>query len=470
MAVIESGEPESYEFYNEQLKLWRRITNTPLGDGFVMTMEDITEQKRISEEIEESARLLNAVLDASPIALVVYAAIRDDHDVIQDFQPIVVNRQALEISGYTSERFLRETFFERSPPSRELRLDALRKVVEEQHQERFEHQVYSTGRWVDSIATPFGDGFIATSKDITALKEQTRIIEEQAMLFEGVLSSLQNGLTILGIIRNDAGELEDLRYLQIADITVAEMRMPRDAIIGNTMRNIYPGIDQTNYWSAYRAVVETGTPQHFETHFTMQGYDNYLLNWVTPLGSDKLVSVYYIVNDLKRTQKELEHTVHELKRSNDDLEQFASVASHDLQEPLRKLQSFGSMLEQRYADRLDENGVNLLQRMQGAAGRMRDLVSGLLSFARLSGYSDGKLVPVDLALLLHSVMADLDEALASAKGAISIRGAMPQVAGIEGQLRHLFHNLLTNAIKFRKAGVRPRIEVTARPREAADRV
>ncbi len=459
VAVIESGRQESYEFFNEQLAMWRRITNTPLGDGFVMTMEDITEQKNISGQIEESAKLLNAVLDNTPVAVVVYESIRDNDGDIVDFRPIIANQLALSTSGYTLESFMAQTILERSQEARN-EVASLIAVVRDRVHKTHEHQVASSGRWVRAITTAFGDGFIATAQDITEQRAQSKLIEEQATLFNGVLSSLQNGLAIYRIIRDDAGKLEDLEYIQVADSVLRDTGRTREAMLGTRIRSAYPGIEGTDYWTAYRRVAEHGEPASFETHFTLPGYDNYLLNWVTPIGDDKLVNVYYIVNDLKRAQQELEHTVHELRRSNEDLEQFASIASHDLQEPLRKVQSFGAMLESRYADALGEGGRDLVQRMQSAAGRMRNLVTGLLSFARLSGDENLPLSAVDLHTLLAEIAADLDQTAEATGGAIIIPARLPFVHGIESQLRHLFHNLLTNAFKFRKAGVAPLVTVT----------
>ncbi len=467
ISVIEAGEAETYEFFNDKLGSWRRITNTPLGDGFVMTMEDITEQKRISRQIEESARLLNAVLDASPMAVAVYQSIRDGEGVVKDFQPIIVNRQSLLTANLSLEQFMAVTMRQRSQNAVQ-EFESLTEVVTKREPKIYEHQVPASGRWIRAVTTPFGDGFIATAQDITEQKEQSKIIEEQAQLFNGVLSSLQNGLTIMRVIRDEAGELEDVEYLEVADSVLHNTGKTREQTVGQRMRQMFPGIEMTDYWKAYSSVAKTGEPVHFETHFTLHGFDNYLLNWVTPIGSDKLVSVYYIVNDLKKAQRELEHTVHELRRSNEDLEQFASIASHDLQEPLRKVQSFGAMLENRYGEALGDGGRDLVGRMTGAASRMRNLVTGLLAFARLSGDEHVPLRPVDLNTLLTEIIADLDVTASDAGGAVTVVGRLPFVQGIESQLRHLFHNLLTNALKFRKPDVAPHVSVASGPLRDSD--
>jgi light-regulated signal transduction histidine kinase (bacteriophytochrome) len=193
-----------------------------------------------------------------------------------------------------------------------------------------------------------------------------------------------------------------------------------------------------------------------------------MVHWLTPIGGDLMVSTYYIINDLKQVQEELEHTVRELRRSNDDLEQFASVASHDLQEPLRKVQSFGNMLEARFSDILGAEGKDLVRRMQNAAGRMRSLVTGLLSFSRLSGNDAESFEAVDLHSLMQELAGDLRTATEGPEPVIEVEGQLPFVSGIESQLRHLFHNLLNNAVKFTAASDVANIRISAGALAPAD--
>jgi len=476
--VLESG-------LANRTQLWYRVDgiNTALDlaakkleNGHVLvTITDANKSHQLALDLEaekvrlqEGTELLNAVLNTSPIAIVVYRAVRNASGVIEDFEPMIANQQAIRLSGYSATDFLKLKYFERVPESREFRLAPLASVVNDQHSENFEHQAGPMGYWIHSITTPFRDGFIATAQDISAQKAQSRIIQEQAELFDGILRSLQNGLTIFGIIRNANGELEDLRYLEIADSVVRDSGFSREEIQGNSIRVLYPGIEFSEYWEAYKNVVNTGVSTHFETHYTLHGFDNYLLNWISPLGNDKLVSVYYIINDLKMAQRELEHKIVELRRSNDDLEQFASVASHDLQEPLRKVQSFGNMLEQRFSPQLNEEGKDLVRRMQNAASRMRNLVTGLLDFASLARGNNEQLASVDINFLIREVIWDLDESLKEVEGKIQLSSKFPPVLGISGQLRHLFHNLFTNAIKFRKPDVAPLVRVQLMPVSTAD--
>jgi signal transduction histidine kinase len=149
----------------------------------------------------------------------------------------------------------------------------------------------------------------------------------------------------------------------------------------------------------------------------------------------------------------------ELQRSNAELEQFASIASHDLQEPLRKVQTFAAHLSAREHDRLSEEGQDFLRRMNAAAGRMRALIDDLLMFSRVS--TKGRpFVPVDLGDVVTQVLVDLELAIEESGARVSI-GELPTVAADPVQMRQLLQNLLGNALKFRRDGVVPEVDVSA---------
>lgn len=148
------------------------------------------------------------------------------------------------------------------------------------------------------------------------------------------------------------------------------------------------------------------------------------------------------------TEKRLRQEEKELKRSNSELEKFAYVASHDLQEPLRKVQAFGDRLRARIDDQLDEKSKDYLSRMLQAANRMSTLISDLLSFSRIATHGRS-FKSCDLNETLKGVINDLEVALEQSKTQLEI-GELPKLKVDEPQIRQLFQNLVGNAIKFRK--------------------
>ncbi len=152
----------------------------------------------------------------------------------------------------------------------------------------------------------------------------------------------------------------------------------------------------------------------------------------------------------------------ELRRSNADLEQFAYVASHDLQEPLRMVASYTELLAQRYQGRLDEKADKYIYYAVDGAKRMQRLVADLLAYARVG--SQGKtLLPVDSEIVVRGVLNILGPAIRAAEAEIVV-GKLPTVLADEVQLRQLFQNLIGNALKFRGSAP-PRVVIRAEPRD-----
>ncbi|MFD2934998.1 PAS domain-containing sensor histidine kinase [Spirosoma flavum] len=175
---------------------------------------------------------------------------------------------------------------------------------------------------------------------------------------------------------------------------------------------------------------------------------------------------YRLLADQLTTMNEaLSYTNQELQRSNESLQQFAYIASHDLQEPLRKVQSFGDILKSQYGVQLGE-GIDYLERMQSAANRMSVLIRDLLLYARITTRPKA-LSQVSLSEVVESVMSDLEVLIAETGAQVAI-DPLPMVRGDKSQLGQLVQNLLSNALKFRRQGVIPVICIRAKWVSAAD--
>lgn len=159
----------------------------------------------------------------------------------------------------------------------------------------------------------------------------------------------------------------------------------------------------------------------------------------------------------EKTATQLQLTAAELERSNEELGKFAYVASHDLQEPLRKIQAFGDRLKLKCRDQLDEQGKEYIDRMQSSATRMRRLIDDLLAFSRVSTRPMPH-TEVDLNEVAREVQGDLEDAILRTQASVDI-GPLPIVHADPSQMRQLMQNLLTNAIKFHKPDEPPEVTV-----------
>ncbi|MCE5207325.1 MAG: PAS domain S-box protein [Chloroflexi bacterium] len=171
-----------------------------------------------------------------------------------------------------------------------------------------------------------------------------------------------------------------------------------------------------------------------------------------------VVAVWHDITDLKRSEKALNQYATELERSNRELQEFAFVASHDLQEPLRKIEAFSDMLLEESANLTDRQS-DLLNRLKNSAGRMRSMVAGLLQFSRLS--TDAQpFQSVDLNQAILEVLSDLDRCLQLSGGTVEA-DRLPVIEADPLQIHQLFQNLVGNALKFQPAGGKPYVRVYA---------
>ena len=172
-----------------------------------------------------------------------------------------------------------------------------------------------------------------------------------------------------------------------------------------------------------------------------------------------IVYLVRVLWSLGRSQASLARVSLELQSSNRELADFAGIASHDLQEPLRKIRAFGDRLAERAGDALDVESTDFLRRMQGAAERMQSLIHDLLEYSRVAGQS-AELERVDLDLIVASVVSDLEDRIRTS-GAQVVIDPLPTVWTTALGMRQVFQNLIANALKFRRDGVPLVVVVTA---------
>ncbi len=180
--------------------------------------------------------------------------------------------------------------------------------------------------------------------------------------------------------------------------------------------------------------------------------------------TESLKAITVSRNELAREIAERKRTEEELERSNRELEYFAYIASHDLQEPLRMISGYVSLLERKYKGRLDDQADKYIHFAVDGAKRMQKLIEGLLAYSRVATRG-GRFKRVDLNRVFDEAASNLSAAIRES-GAGVTRDELPEVTGEETQLLQLLQNLIGNGIKFRKPDVPPRVHVSARLQES----
>lgn len=171
------------------------------------------------------------------------------------------------------------------------------------------------------------------------------------------------------------------------------------------------------------------------------------------------VSIRYDITSRKIGEERLREYAKKLELSNRELQDFASVAAHDLQEPLRKIEAFSDRLKTRFSAVLPEDARDYLDRMSNAATRMRRLIDDLLTYSRITTRAQ-PFVQTDLKQLVAEVLSDLEVRIEQSKAVIDI-GELPVIDADPSQMRQLFQNLIGNALKFHKEGQVPHVRVAA---------
>ncbi len=160
---------------------------------------------------------------------------------------------------------------------------------------------------------------------------------------------------------------------------------------------------------------------------------------------------------IKELNVQLMDHILQLKSTNEELDNFAYVASHDLQEPLRKIRTYSDMLIKKCGDSINETAANYLEKIDRSSKRMQQLIDDILSFSKFSNSEDDFTV-TDLNQVLEQVISDLELSIQD-KNAIVNAAKLPSLPVIPGMIRQLFQNLLSNALKFSKPDVPPNVEI-----------
>lgn len=206
-------------------------------------------------------------------------------------------------------------------------------------------------------------------------------------------------------------------------------------------------------WCLDLKILNAGVMQHREIEVGDKCWDIY---WV-PISSDLHLHYTFDITNRKKSERELKAYAAKLEFLNQELQEFAFVASHDLQEPLRKIQTFGSLLEATSGGSLGEQGRDYLARMTKSAQRMSALLGALLGYSRVATKPE-PLALTDLSEIAQDAVSDLELAIHRARGHVEIR-ALPCIEADPNQMRQLFQNLISNALKYRRKNEPPAVKV-----------
>ena len=280
---------------------------------------------------------------------------------------------------------------------------------------------------------------------------------------ESVLNTSQNGIVSYKAIREN-GKIIDFR-IEFANKSIEKLLgINPNQIIGKRLSELPSYVLEADLLNKYINVVETGTVNEFEILFKRDNGQRWFYMLLAKL-EDGLTATFHDISELKRYEDVLKENIKKLEYSNSELEQYAYAASHDLQEPLRKIRMYTSRLQSKQEARLDEKGKEDIQKILGAAERMSVLITDILSFSSLK--REESYVKINLNDILNHVLEDLDLLIAQKEAVIEI-DSLPIIEAIPLQMNQLFYNLLNNALKFSRNEVKTTIKIICRVPHAAE--
>jgi PAS domain S-box-containing protein len=296
------------------------------------------------------------------------------------------------------------------------------------------------------------------ARDFAARRRAEIALEEQARLLTDIIDTIPE---MVYLTDTDGRYLLDnrahRRYLGVHS---------GESVLGKTASDIYPKDLAARHARDDSFVVSTGAPirNHEEPARPASPNIHWLSTTKMPFrnASGKIIGLLGVNVDItkrKADEQKLQRFAAQLERSNAELQNFASVASHDLQEPLRKIQAFGDRLKSKCSDQLGEQGRDYLDRMQNAAQRMQTLIQDLLQLSRVTSRAQPFQL-CDLGKIVAEVINDLEVSIEQSEGKLEI-GELPTIEADPLQMRQLFQNLIANALKFRRHETPPVVQISS---------
>ena len=477
--ALKTGKPIDFVNYGAELDKYYDVHIWKIKENQIAVIfNDITEHKKAEEELkrsEETARQraeeLEILMDMVPAAIFVS---EDPHCL-----SIVGNKEAnrmyevergIDVSAGTTEGEvlnLERRFFKNGKELKpeELPMQASVKKVENVLNYEMD-ALLPSGRMITMFgnANPLFDdkgkvrGCLGVYVDITDIKQAERALNQSKKLLQGIIDGFPSPI----FVKDTEG-----RFLTINKNLEELLGVKNEELIGKTDYDIITKELADYYRANDQKVIEEGKAIAIEEEADLiDGHHTFIANKFPiydrsgePYG---VGSISTDITERKLLEEKMETTMNELKRSNEELERFAYVSSHDLQEPLRMVTLYSQLLERRYKDSLDSDADDFIEYIVENAKRMKQLIDDLLEYSRLTNIAN-EFENTDLEKVIENVLVTLSIPIVENNVTVT-HDSLPTVLADKNQMMQVFQNLITNAIKFR--GLEPpKIDISAKKNE-----
>jgi PAS domain S-box-containing protein len=461
---IEKYQVEKRYIHKNGSIIWALLTVSAVFDDngeplyFIAQIADISLRKKLERELVISEKEFRSVFESSAIGM---------SQATTKGRFTKVNKEFCNMLGYTEAGMLETSFPDITyPEDREIGLLQLKKMMNGelesfQAEKRYVHKNGSIV-WASIVVTMVFDDnrvplyIVSQKKDITWNKQ----LERDLMLSEKEFrSAFENSAIGMALVSAEG------RFIKVNPELCKMLGYPEKELVQITFPEITHPDDLADNVTNLKRLF-SGEIQRY------QGEKRYICKNGTMLWTSLTVSVVvderklplYLVSQMKditenKAAEEARRNYAVLESRNKEMEEFAYIASHDLQEPLRTVTGFVELLRMDFGEQLPEDAKEYVRFISASTKRMSELIKGLLDFSRIG--KEKILEPVDCTETLNAVIADLGEAIKESNAIITFDD-MPLIQAFPGEMQQLFQNLLSNAIKFRKPGITPRIHVSVK--------
>jgi PAS domain S-box-containing protein len=412
-------------------------------------------------DVQVTTERLRAAIEGNLDAVYFLCALHNAQGEVIDFVVTDVNERALQALQMTRDDLIGQQLCELLPINRtagffEKYVQVYQSGITLEEEFPLDTERYPDS-WVHHQVVPTPEGVVISSRDATASRRARERLRESEALFRSAFDHTIIGMALVGI---------DGAWLRANQTLCAMLGYDVDAFYTRTEPELtYPAdrLFDAQQFALLRSGAQTSI-QYEKRYIHADGHVVRAQLSAACVPDANGQPHYYVVQIMDVSERHAaEQALRELNvrlsQSNRELQEFASVASHDLQEPLRKIQAFGDRLRTRYRNELAGEGLDYLERMLLAAQRLQRLISDLLAFAQVS--SRGMpFAQVNLRVLLQEVISDLESQIERTGGRIAV-GALPTISADPTQMRQLFQNLISNSLKFSRPAIPPVIQIAA---------
>lgn len=437
-------------------------------------IEDIGKRKKAETELRTNEQLFRLFIENTPAAVAIFD---------NDMRYIITSKRWLTDYRLGDRNIIGLSHYEVFPELPQAFKDFHKRgLAGEEFRNQEDAFIREDGsvQWVRWEITPWRTGtgeiggIIFFSEVITERKNAEDAVHKSEERFRLFFEGIRDPFIVSEVVKDESGRIVDMRYIDMNAAGEKFFGKPRNEVIGHLRSEIFGHFDAEG-WGITSRVVQNKELVMQERYVDVKKRW-YEITSFSPL-PDQMATLSVDITEkkenyekLKNARIELERRFNRLKSMNVELRDFAFVSSHHLQEPLRKLQTFATLVKSTQETRLDKTGHIYLDKLLAEAIVARERVQDFLLFTNLNIKKRIK-IPVSLSDVVKNVLEELTMKIEETHASINIQNELPCIHADPGMMRSLFYHLITNAIKFHKPNVAPQIKIfTENNRDDANQV